>query len=136
MPKPNPVVHFEMPAQDRDRVKKFYEQAFGWQMTQLGEEMGNYLLAGTTEVDENKMPKTPGAINGGFWVPDEKTPAQPPHVVISVDNLQESIEEVKKAGGEIIDKPQDIPGIGNYVSIHDTEGNIVGMLQPAPMGVQ
>lgn len=38
------------------------------------------------------MPTTPGAINGGFWVPDDKTPHQSPHVVISVDNLEEAIE--------------------------------------------
>lgn len=132
--KPNPVVHFEMPATDLKRVKKFYEDAFSWNMNQLGEEMGNYLLAGTVDIDEKtQMPKTPGAINGGFWVPDENTPPQPPHVVVSVDNLEESIETVKNAGGEILGEPMDIPGIGNYVSIKDTEGNIVGMLQPAPM---
>lgn len=130
----NPVVHFEMPAKDRERVKKFYTEAFGWQMTQLGEEMGNYILAGTTPVDpQTQMAQNPGAINGGFWVPDDKTPHQPPHVVISVDNLTESIELVKKAGGEILGEPMDIPGIGLYVSIRDSEGNIVGMLQPAPM---
>ncbi len=53
--KMNPVVHFEMPAKDKARTKKFYEEVFGWQMTQMGPEMGDYLLAGTTPVDENRM---------------------------------------------------------------------------------
>jgi uncharacterized protein len=132
--KKSPVVHFEMPAKDLVRVKKFYEDAFGWGMNQMGADMGNYLLAGTVDVDEKtQMPKTPGAINGGFWVPDDNTPHQPPHVVISVDDLEEAIEMVKRAGGEVLDEPMEIPGIGRYVSIKDTEGNIVGVLQPAPM---
>ena len=42
----DPVVHFEMPYDDRSRMVKFYESAFGWKMQQLGEEMGSYVLAG------------------------------------------------------------------------------------------
>ena len=41
----NPVVHFEMPFDDRARLARFYEQAFGWQMQPLGEAMGDYVLA-------------------------------------------------------------------------------------------
>jgi predicted enzyme related to lactoylglutathione lyase len=33
----NPVVHFEMGANDTARMKKFYESVFGWQMQQMGE---------------------------------------------------------------------------------------------------
>ena len=62
----NPVVHFEMPYDDRGRMAKFYESAFGWQTQMLGEDMGNYVLATTTETDQNG-PKRPGAINGGFF---------------------------------------------------------------------
>ena len=32
----NPVVHFEMPAEDRKRMVKFYSTVFGWQTQQLG----------------------------------------------------------------------------------------------------
>jgi hypothetical protein len=37
----NPVVHFEMPYENRERLVKFYEKAFGWQMQKLGQEMGD-----------------------------------------------------------------------------------------------
>lgn len=129
MPKPSPVVHFEMPATDADRVQKFYSEAFSWNMNQMGADMGNYILAGTTETDENMMVKTPGNINGGFWLvgKEEKFPC--PHVVISVDHLDESIKAVEEAGGKILGEKMNIPGIGDYVSIEDTEGNNVGMLQ-------
>lgn len=45
----NPVVHFEMPAKDKKRVLEFYTKVFGWNMKQLGNDMGNYILAGTSE---------------------------------------------------------------------------------------
>ena len=51
--KMNSVVHFEMPYEDRERMAKFYRTAFGWQTQVLGEEMGNYVLATTTETDES-----------------------------------------------------------------------------------
>lgn len=126
----NPVVHFEMPTKDRKRTKEFYEKAFGWQMTQLGEEMGNYLLAGTTETDENQMVKTPGTINGGFFDYEDKQGYNAPHIVIQVEDLNKAIDDVKSAGGEVLGEPMDIPGIGKYISFKDTEDNNVGMLQP------
>jgi predicted enzyme related to lactoylglutathione lyase len=55
--KMNPVVHFEIPAEDRNRMADFYTKAFGWKTQQLGEDMGNYVLATTTDSDENGMPK-------------------------------------------------------------------------------
>ena len=48
----NPVVHFELPAEDRKRSSKFYTEAFGWQMNHLGKDMGEYIIAMTTESDE------------------------------------------------------------------------------------
>ncbi len=130
--KMNPVVHFEMPASDKKRVSGFYSKVFGWQMMQMGQEFGNYLLATTTESDD-KGPKKPGAINGGFFERKDYELNRVPHLVIAVDNLQESIKAVEEAGGKILGEPMDIPNIGLYVSFRDTEGNIVGMLQPPPM---
>ena len=126
----NPVVHFEMPAEDRKRMAEFYTKVFGWKTQQLGPEMGEYVLVTTTETDEKGMVKTPGNINGGFF---QKTKEMGPiytSVVIAVENLKESIEKVKKTGGKVLDKPMEIPGVGSYVSFLDTEGNRVGMLQP------
>ncbi|MDE2026370.1 MAG: VOC family protein [Patescibacteria group bacterium] len=138
MTKMDPVVHFEMPAKDKKRTANFYSTVFGWNMTQMGENMGDYLLAGTTEVDEKMMPKTPGAINGGFFDFQNKEGYNMPHLVIAVDNLEASMEKVKKTGGKILGGAKgpntidDIPGIGRYISFEDTEGNHVGMLEPLP----
>ena len=47
MSKMDSVVHFEMPCDDRERVARFYRDAFGWEMKLLGPEMGDYVLATT-----------------------------------------------------------------------------------------
>lgn len=127
----NPVVHFEMPAEDRNRMAAFYTEAFGWQTQMLGPDMGDYVLVTTTESDENG-PERPGAINGGFYPKRPDWPAQHPSVVIAVEDIEASMEKVAKAGGEVLGEPMEIPGVGRYVSFFDTEGNRVSMLQPLP----
>ena len=129
--KMNPVVHFEMPADDRKRMADFYSGVFGWKMQMLGEEMGNYVIANTGENDENGRPKMPGTINGGFFPRKADWPAQYPSVVIAVEDMQEAMSKVTKAGGEVLGEPMDIPGVGLYVSFFDTEGNRVTLLEPA-----
>ncbi len=127
----DPVVHFEMPAEDRKRMADFYANVFGWKTQMLGSEMGNYVLATTTEVGENGRPKNPGAINGGFFPKSDDQPAQYPSVVIAVEDIKEHMKEVEKAGGKVLGEPMDIPGVGSYVAFIDTEGNRVSMLQPS-----
>jgi uncharacterized protein len=127
------VVHFEMAYEDRDRMKTFYETAFGWQTQTLGPEMGNYVLATTTETGPDGMPKNPGAINGGFYERPSDPVGQHPSVVISVGDIGETIRKITAAGGTVLGEAMEIPGIGQYVSFKDTEGNRVGALQPVPM---
>ena len=127
----DPVVHFEMPAEDRKRMADFYTNVFGWQTQMLGPEMGDYVLATTTESDEKGHPKKPGAINGGFFPKSDDKPAQYPSVVIAVEDIKEHMKDVEEAGGKVLGEPMEIPGVGQYVSFMDTEGNRVSMLQPS-----
>ena len=90
----DPVVHFEMPAEDRKRMSAFYTSAFGWKTQQMGPEMGDYVLVTTTEVDSNMTPKKPGAINGGFFQKTDDVISHSPSIVISVTNLKESIKKI------------------------------------------
>lgn len=140
MAKMNPVVHFEMGYKDKDRMAKFYETVFGWETQKFGPEMGNYVVAHTTETSKDGMVKTPGNINGGFYEKGEDPTAAAPSVVISVDDIKAAMTEVKKAGGEILGvldqngkrtmTPQMIPGVGLWMTFKDTEGNRVSILQP------
>ena len=129
----NPVVHFEMPYEDRARMVDFYSKTFGWKTQLFGEEMGNYAVVQTAETDDKGMLKESGRINGGLF---KKSPENPnPSIVISVPNIKAAMEKVKAAGGTVSftenGEPMNIPGIGLYVGIIDTEGNRVSMLQPS-----
>ena len=139
MGKMNPVVHFEMGYKDGARMAKFYETAFGWKTQSMGPDMGNYIVAQTTETDENRMVQTKGAINGGFYQKTDDPLSQAPSVVVSVDDIKVVIKAVEDAGGKILGgrdqkgehtmEPQMIPGVGLWISVMDTEGNRFSILQ-------
>lgn len=127
----NPVVHFEMPYDDGARMARFYESAFGWRTEALGAAMGDYITAATAETEAGR-PVQPGTINGGFFPRKPDWPAQHPSVVIGVDDIRAAMKQVAQAGGVVQGEPMEIPGIGQYVSFTDTEGNRASMLQPLP----
>jgi len=125
----NAVVHFELPYDNRERIARFYQSAFGWKMQMLGPEMGNYVV--TTTAEEDAAPDgMRGAINGGFFPRDTSKPAQHPSVVVGVPDIQVAMKAVKDAGGEVLGTPMEIPGVGQYVAFQDPEGNRLSMLQP------
>ena len=126
----NPVVHFEMPYEDRERAAAFYQKTFGWKPQMLGADMGDYIVMHTTEVDDKNMIKEPGRINGGMF--KRNSPEARPSVVISVDDITAAIERIK-AGGGTVDETMEIPGIGIYCAFVDTEGNRLSILQPKAM---
>jgi predicted enzyme related to lactoylglutathione lyase len=131
----NPVVHFEMPYKDGKRVAEFYKAALGWEMNGPVEDMGGYIIAGTADTDEDRMVKTPGTINGGFYSLSDAPQSAEPSVVVSVKDINKAIEDIKQTGGTVMqDEPIKIPGIGLYVSMKDTEGNRVGILQANERG--
>src|SRR5512147_3014156 len=96
----NPVFHFEIPYDIRELIAKFYETAFGWQIQMLGEDMGNYVLATTTETGESG-PLRNGAINGGFYPKNPDLQALYPSLVISVDDIKAAMKQVIDAGGKV-----------------------------------
>ena len=60
----DPVVHFEFPYDDRDRIAKFYQSVFGWELRMLGEDMGNYVVATTAKPEgEAAAPASPGWVD-------------------------------------------------------------------------
>jgi uncharacterized protein len=126
---PNRIVHFEIEATDRERAKRFYSQAFGWEMQQMGSEMGDYVVVTTGD------PKEPGGINGGIFVapPGGQKELNAYSCVVGVDNVDDAMAKVRSAGGRVMGDKMDIPGVGMYARCTDTEGNIFTLLQPHPM---
>ena len=117
------VVHFEITADDTKRAAKFYSELFDWEMKNSGMPNMDYTLA--TTGDKNDM-----GIDGAIM---PRTYRQQPVInTIAVDDLEEILKKVKSAGGSIEGDVQDIPGVGKFCYIKDTEGNLVGLLQPLP----
>ncbi len=129
----DPVVHFEMPFEDKKRMVDFYAHAFGWKSNDVPNEPDQYTLMTTTEVDEKGWPKEVARINGGFYAKQHDKPNQYPTVVIAIKDIDESMEKIVAGGGKILGEPIEVPGYGTYVTFLDTEGNRVSMMQPKEM---
>jgi predicted enzyme related to lactoylglutathione lyase len=128
----NRVVHFEIHAKNSDAVHQFYSDVFDWQITNLGEQMGNYRMVVTGEGVAGE--KWPG-INGGITprrgdAPVDGQPVNAYVCTISVDDLDNYIQKVLKAGGSMALDKMDVPGVGWLAYCKDVDGNIFGMLQP------
>jgi hypothetical protein len=79
------------------------------------------------------MIQRPGVINGGFFPKKPDWPAQYPSIVIAVGDINNAMQKITDAGGEVLGEPVEIPGIGKYVSFFDPEGNRVSILEPLNM---
>lgn len=122
------VVHFEIPADDLARAKKFYKSMFGWELEDYpGME---YTVVRTVAVDKKRVPKEKGAINGGIF---RRNPEQSVStVVINVPSLDSYLTKVMAAGGKIVRPKQNMGEMGWYALVSDTEGNTIGLWQDMP----
>jgi predicted enzyme related to lactoylglutathione lyase len=124
------VVHFEIPAKDVEKLKKFYSGVFGWKIEKGSEEMSGgmeYWLVGTVPVDKQMRPLRPG-VNGGLY--KKTSQDMKPVNYISVESADEYIEKIKKLGGKIIAPKQEVPQVGWTAIAVDPEGNQFAILQP------
>jgi hypothetical protein len=128
----NRVVHFEIHAKDLDRTQKFYQEVFGWTITDMGPQMGNYRVV---ETGENTAGSQWNGINGGITPrhgegPKGGEPVNAYVCTIEVENIDETLEKIAKAGGTIALEKMEVPGVGLLAYRKDPEGNIFGVLQP------
>src|SRR3954468_1609178 len=112
----DPVVHFELPCDNRERLMRFFEQAFGWKGQMYGPEMGNYVVVTTADpaaARPGAPNAVPGCINGGLYTRTPDMPAQFPGIVIAVENIRASMKKVDAAGGKVLGEPMMIPTVGD-----------------------
>jgi predicted enzyme related to lactoylglutathione lyase len=124
------IVHFEIPANDAEKLKKFYGDLFGWTIEKYPGPTTYYLL-GTVPVDEKTMmPIRPG-VNGGLYLrKDASMPDQvKPTNYISVESVEEYSKKVEALGGKIVVPKMEIQGIGWWALALDPEGNHFGILE-------
>ena len=118
------IIHFEIPANDVEKLKGFYEKLFGWKFVYTSMPGMEYWLIQTVPTDEKGMLLRQG-VNGGMYKKDNEM--QKPTNWIQVDDLD---AQIKKLGSKLIVEKMEIPGIGWSALGLDPEGNQVAMMQP------
>lgn len=122
------VVHFEIPAEDPDKLAQFYTRLFGWQidkMSMSGTEVLDYYVTFTTEVDERGMPKQLGVINGGIH--KRQSPEQRPINYVNVESVDEYVQKATGLGARVLIEKMPVPGMGYFANLVDPEGNPFGV---------
>jgi len=122
------VVHFEIPADDMSRAKDFYTKTFGWEAQDMPE--FEYTMVHTTEMDmEKRMPKEPGAINGGMYKREADMPH--PQVFMDVKDIDASLEKIEANGGKTVRPKTSVGDMGFVANFEDTEGNVLALWENA-----
>lgn len=105
------VEHFEIPADDVARAKSFYGTVFGFTFEDWD--------------DDNVMIST-GSEKGIGGDIHKRSATPHPTVVITVDNLEETLAAITAAGGEQVGEIQALTETSRWVYFKDSEGNLIG----------
>jgi len=111
------IVHFDVPAEDTGRAKKFYSNLFGWKF-ESWPGMDFYLIS-TTNLDG-----TPG-VGGGMG--KRMDPSQRMMNYFGVQSIDAAMTQVQSLGGKLITGKMPVPGMGYLANCMDTEGNSFGL---------
>ena len=127
------VVHFEIPADDVERAKRFYGTIFGWDLQTQPIGDGEYTTVTTTPIDpQTYAPTEPGGINGGMMRRSDATPS--PVITIGVDDIDRSLQAIEGNGGTVVTPRTPIPGMGAFAYFRDPDGNVMGLWETTPDG--
>ncbi len=115
------IVHWEIPADDVDKIKSFYGNFFGWKMEKApGFESMDYHMVMTVPVDENMKPVRQG-VNGGIYKRQDQQSKFTNYV--EVESADEYATKIEELGGKITVPKMEIPNMGWVVMAVDPEGN-------------
>jgi predicted enzyme related to lactoylglutathione lyase len=113
------VSHFELPAEDPDRLVEFVKKVFGWDVRKWDGPMDYWLVMTGPE-------GTPG-FDGGIARRGDESPGVVPS--IDVPDIDEYVRRIEEAGGTIIAPKMAVPGVGWLAYFKDTEGNTFGIME-------
>jgi len=111
------IVHFEIPADDEERARAFYEALFGWKIEPA---QGGYNLISVGE---------PGP-DGGMM--KRQSPGAGITVYISVESADEYTKKLQSLGGTVVVPKTAVPSMGYFVLFLDTEGNALALWEDNP----
>jgi predicted enzyme related to lactoylglutathione lyase len=119
------IVHFEIPADDVEKLRKFYSELFGWKIEKMPGPVEYWGIA-TVPVNEKGMPQRPG-VNGGMM--KRQNPEHKPVNYIAVESVDEYVKKIEALGGRVIVPKMEVPGIGWWALALDPEGNQFAIMQ-------
>jgi predicted enzyme related to lactoylglutathione lyase len=121
------IVHFEISADQPERVAQFYRELFGWSIKRWENAGGmEYWVVETVPTDAEGRLVRPG-VNGGLM--RRMYPGQVPVNYIAVDDLDESVGKAERLGAKVLMRRQPVPGMGWFAQLADTEGNAFAIWQ-------
>jgi len=118
------LTHFEIPADDPDRAKRFYAGLFDWGFQDVPGFEGYHLF--TTPVGQEGM-------GGAIGKRGESAPEKL-RTYIHVDSIEATLPKVTELGGTVIEPKAEVPGQGWYAVFADTEGNELALWESTPAG--
>jgi len=110
------VVHFEVPFEDGDRARAFYQKTFGWSMIPMPET--SYTMVSTGPTGE-QGPSEPGYIGGGMTERDEVI--RGPVITVDVDDIDATLATVEALGGKTVRPRQEVGQMGFTAYFTDPE---------------
>ena len=117
---PSNLKHFAIHADDVERARKFYGEAFGWQFTAWGPP-GFYLIetgeGGIRGALQGRRAIVPGLEIKGY------------ECTISVDSVDRTAAAVEAAGGRVVMPKVTLSGIGRLIFFQDPDGNVAGAME-------
>jgi len=128
--KKNPVAHFEIYADDIDKLARFYTSIFDWTIEFVpGTDCA---LVKTVETDENGMPSQAGGINGGIFKRSSACDMKLWNNYVNVESLDATMDHAQKLGAKLMQGKLAVPGEGWYAILTDPQGNPFAIWQADP----
>ena len=119
------VVHFEIPAENVEKLKDFYTQLFGWKIEKTPGPI-DYWMIETVPVDEKGIALRSG-VNGGMM--KKQHPEHKPTNYIAVESVDDYARKIEGLGGKITVSKMEVPGVGWWAMAIDPEGNHFALLE-------
>ena len=117
---------FDIPVDDMQRAKRFYEKVFGWEIHPVRGSGGDFHAAHTVPVDENDEPQVRGAINGGLFKRGTNG-LNETFLEVTVRSIDECLKKIEAEGGQLVKPKGPILDIAFFAVVKDSEGNVMGL---------
>ena len=113
------ICHVEIPSDDVGSARQFFADVFGWTFQEFPMGESTYTMYQTRQ----------GGIGGGIMTPPPGAPKQVVNYIL-VNDIAPVLEQVRRAGGDVVTPTMEVPGAGWLAHFTDPDGNVFGLWKP------